>query len=277
MVALRRSGNRSSMRLLAVTLAALLTGAIVPSRAPAQEAPPSWLGVTFESPASQLRASLGDPVRLTRLPAAGSAGAAEQPPQREARYVLAYMSPVFLIIGERHGIVVGIAAESEQPLAAAVPAIAPDPNGIVLGATKEAVLRAHPDARRISGAGTLVVPLGNRYAAAYSITAGRVRAIDWFARPDTDAPGDGPPLSEAAGDSPSTAILDVAKTETEGIRWERIWQLFHPCDGTTQWTKSSVATSQQNGRRYDAVMLKCPTTGATRIVYFDITAFFGKF
>ena len=271
------------MLALAVTFILSLAAAAAPAGSSAQEMPPSWLGVTFESPAAQLRPVLGDPVRLTRLPEAlagsGVQASPDTQPERKARYVLSFTSPLFLIVSERHGAVVGIEAESEQPLAAEGPAIAPDPRGIVLGATEEAVLKANPDARRMAGARgmTLVVPLGNRYVVAYSLADGRVRSINWFTRPSTDPPGDGPALSEPAGDSPATAVLDVAKSEMDGIRWERVWAEFHPCDGTSRWVKGTVGTSHANGRVYDAVRYTCPSNGATRTVYFDITPFYGKF
>jgi hypothetical protein len=201
------------------------------------------------------------------------------PPERKARYVLALDDPLFLIVSERHGIVVGIEAFSSQPLTGEQSAVAPDPSGVRLGATEAALRAAHSDVVRMDALGTtsLFRNVTSRYVARYRLESGRVTAISWYARSESDPSTDGPALTEPTGDMPETAILDVQKTETDGIRWERIWQLFHPCDGTTQWTKSSVATSQKGGRRYDAVALNCPTTGATRIVYFDITAFFGKF
>ena len=266
------------MRILVALLALMVALSPAPGRAQ-DVAPPTWLGITFEAPAAQLRATLGDPVRLTVLPQAmGASAPAGGIPERKARYVLSLTGLLFLIVSERQGAVVGLEVFSAQPLTSEVASVAPDPSGVSLGATEAAVLKAHPDARRTQTADgmTLVAPWSRRYLAAYSFEGGRVTAIDWFARASTDSSRDGPALSEPAGDSPETAILDVQKTEGEGVDWERLWQRFHPCDGTTQWLKSSVATSLQNGRRYDAVTLKCPTTGATRIVYFDITAFFGK-
>jgi hypothetical protein len=201
------------------------------------------------------------------------------PPQRKARYTLSMSRPLYLIVSERHGVVVGIEAFSDQPLTGEVPDVAPDPSGVVLGATEAAVLQAHPDAQRTVSADepTLVVLMGPRYVAAYAFAGGRVRAIIWFARPNTDPPGDGPALTEPTGDGPATAVRVIAKTEDDGITWEGIWALFHPCNGTTRWRKTQVATSRSDGRIYDAIRYSCPTTGATRTVYFDITAFFGKF
>jgi hypothetical protein len=263
-------------------LGVVLGLAILPGPAPAQEvAPPTWLGVTFETPAARLRDSLGDPLRLTRLPdeytGAEATAAAGAPPQRKARYLLSAPNRMlYLIVSERHGAVVGIEGFSPQPLSEEVAEIAPDPSGVRLGATEATVLRVHPDARRIPGESDLVVSVSRRYVAAYTLAGGRATAILWFARPDTDPPGDGPPLTEPAGDSPATAILVNAKNENEGIRWETIWALFHPCAASTRWSKTQVATSHADGRAYDAVSYSCPATGTTRKVFFDITSFFGK-
>jgi hypothetical protein len=264
----------------AAVLALVLAVTASPAPASGQEfAAPTWLGITFETPAARLRDTLGDPVRLTRLPNESTpADVANGPPERKARYVLSFTSPVYLIVSERHGAVVGIEIFSGQPLAGEVTGIVADPSGIALGATEAAVLKAHPDVRRTQGGDgpTLVASLSRRYVAAYSFAGGRVSTIDWFARASTDPPGDGSPLSEPAGDSAATAILVVAKTETEGVRWQQIWAAFHPCSGATRWLKDQVATSRTNGRMYDAVRYSCPATGATRTVYFDITSFYGK-
>ena len=272
-----------TMRLASAVVALAFASALVPVSSLAQSTAPSWLGVTLDTPAADLRPTLGDPLRVTRLPdALGSAAPTPGPdvqPQRKARYLLSATPPVFLIVSERHGAVVGIQAFSDQSLSGETSGVAPDPSGVVLGATEQAVLKAHPGARRSEtpDGGQLFAAVGSRYVASYDLVGGRVSAIDWFARASTDPQGaDGPALAEPAGDSPATAILDVGTTEEAGIRWQRVWQLFHPCDGKTAWVKAGVATSRQNGRMYDAIRLTCPTTGATRIVYFDITSFFGK-
>jgi hypothetical protein len=272
------------MRALPAVLLLAFAFGMAPTRSLAQETtPPGWLGITLDGAAAQLRAALGDPVRITRLPEAlagsGIQATPDMQPERKARYVLSFTKPLFLIVSERHGAVVGIEVLSDQPLAAELVEIAPDPSGIVLGATDDAVLKAHPDAHRMQDeyGARLFAVLGRRYIAAYGLAGGRVRSITWFARAGTDPPVEGPALSEPAGDSPATAILDLAKTETDGILWERIWSDSHPCDGTNRWVKGTVATSHANGRVYDAIRYTCPSTGATRTVYFDITAFFGKF
>jgi hypothetical protein len=266
--------------LLALGLALGVTLAAVPGGGQTVVAPPSWLGLTLETPAAGLRAVLGDPVRVTKLPDELPAGQTTTSgvPERKARYVISVQPLLFAVVTERHGAVVGIEGFSPVPVTAEVPAMT-DPSGVALGATEDAVLKAHPDARRMSSTlgPVLVATISERYLASYAFEGGRLNAIDWFARASTDPPRDGPPLTERTCDSPETAILDLQKTETDGIRWELLWQRFHPCDGTTKWLKSVVATSQQNERRYDAVTLTCPTSGAKRVVYFDITPFFGKF
>jgi hypothetical protein len=240
---------------------------------------PAWLGLTFETPAAGLREILGDPVRVTLLaddPAAGqmtNSGASE----RKARYVASVQPRLYAIVTERNGYVVGIEGYSPAALTAEVPAMT-DPSGVAIGATEEAVLKAHPDARRMSSTlgPVLVAQISSRYVVSYALDGGRINAIDWFTRASTDPPRTGPPLAEPAGDSAATAVLVVAKNETEGIDRETIWMRFHPCDGTNAWSKRLVATSHSGGRTYDAISYVCPTNRATRTVFFDITPFFGK-
>lgn len=254
--------------------------AVLPGPAGAQVAPPAWLGATFERPAAELRTVLGDPVLVTRLPDASPSPPPGARSERKARYILSLREPLFLIVSERHGVVVGIEAFSNRPLSAESQTVAPDPSGVRLGATEAVVRAAHPEARPVTdsfGDTQLAVPVSPRYIAAYRMQTGRVTAITWFARPESDPAADGPPLSEPAGDSPATAVLDVQKTEDDGILWEFVWEAYHRCDGRNPWQKKSVATSHENGRVYDAVTLQCPSSGATRTVYFDITSFFGKF
>ena len=241
---------------------------------------PAWLGVTFETPAAGLRAVLGDPVRVTRLPDELPAGqsTASGKPERKARYVISVQPLLYAIVTERYGAVVGIEGYSPVALTGEVPAVT-DPSGVALGATEDAVLKAHPDAKHMSSTlgPVIVAQISSRYLASYAFEGGRVNAIDWFARASTDPQRDGPPLAEPAGDSTATAVLVVAKNEDDGIRRETIWTAFHPCDKTSRWVKGSVATLHEGGRTYDAIRYTCPSTGATRTVYFDITPFYGKF
>src|ERR1700694_2535454 len=128
------------MRVPRLILAVVLASALLPVPAVAEEAPPSWLGVTFEQPAAELRATLGDPVLLTRFPEALAQAAVAVPagvtPQRKARYPLSLEDPLFLIVSERRGIVVGIEAFSDRPLTAESMSVPPDPSGVRLGATE---------------------------------------------------------------------------------------------------------------------------------------------
>jgi hypothetical protein len=241
--------------------------------------PPSWLGVTLEMRAAGLRDILGDPVRVTKLPDELPAGQTPTggAPERKARYIISVRPLLFAIVTERHGAVVGIEGYSPVALAAEVPVVT-DPSGVALGATEEAVLKAHPDAQRMSSTlgPVLVATISARYLASYAFEGKRLNAIDWFARASTDPPGDGPPLVAPAGDSTATAVLILAKNENDGIDRETVWMRFHPCDGTTAWLKRQVATSNAAGRVYDQITYLCPSNNATRTVFFDITSFFGK-
>jgi len=231
-------------------------------------------------PAAGLRDILGDPVRVTKLPDELPAGqtTASGAPERKARYIVSVQPRVYAIVTERHGAIVGIEGFSPVALTAEMPTVT-DPSGIALGATEETVLKAHPGARRMSSTlGPVVVAtISARYFASYASEGGRVNAIDWFARASSDLSGDGPPLAEPAGDSTATAVLVVAKTEGDGIDRQTIWMRFHPCDGTTAWSKQQVSTSHAAGRVYDEIRYLCPSNGATRTVFFDITPFFGKY
>ncbi|HWT05493.1 MAG TPA: hypothetical protein VN224_07030 [Xanthomonadales bacterium] len=266
-------------RLSAILAFGLVLAAAGPARAQAVVPPPSWLGLTLEMPAAGVRDVFGDPMRVTKLPDALPAGQTPTGgvPERKARYVISVQPLLFAIVTERHGAVVGIEGYSPVALAAEVPAVT-DPSGVALGATEAAVLKAHPDARRMSSTlgPVLVATISARYVVSYAFEGGRLNAIDWFARASTDPAGDGPPLAEPAGDSTATAVLIVAKSEDDGIRRQTMWMRFHPCDGATAWTKRQVATTNTAGRVYDEIRYLCPSNGATRTVFFDITSFFGK-
>jgi hypothetical protein len=266
-------------RLSAILAVGLVLAAVGPARGQAVVPPPSWLGLTLEMPAVGVRDILGDPMRVTKLPDALPPGQTTTggAPERKARYVISVRPLLFAIVTERHGAVVGIEGYSPAALAAEVPAVS-DPSGVALGATEEAVLKAHPDAQRMSSTlgPVLVATISARYLASYASEGGRMNAIDWFARASTDPAGDGPPLAEPAGDSTATAVLIVAKNENDGIDRETMWMRFHPCDGNTAWSKRKVMTTNTAGRVYDEIRYLCPSNGATRSVFFDITAFFGK-
>jgi len=270
----------SLRRLPAIFAVGLVLAAVGPARAQPVVPPPSWLGVTLEMPAAGLREIFGDPVRVTKLPDELPPGQATGGvPERKARYIISVQPPVFAIISERRGAVVGIEAYSPGALAAELPAIT-DPSGVPLGATEEAVLKAHPDARRMTSSlgPILVATISERYLASYAFEGERLNAITWFARASTDPPGEGPPLADRSGDSTATAVLIVAKNELDGIGRETMWMRFHPCSGTTPWSKRQVTTLHDDGRRvYDKISYLCPPTGATRDVFFDITSFFGKY
>src|SRR5947209_1506935 len=262
-------------RFSAILAVAFLLVLVAPARAQTVVPPPSWLRVTLEMPVAALRDILGDPMRVTKLDD-GNATTSGQP-ERKARYVISIRPLLFAIVTERHGAVVGIEAFSPVALTAEVPAVS-DPSGVPLGATAETVLKAHPDAQRMSSTlgPVLVATISPRYLASYALEGSRVNAIDWFGRASSDPARDAPPLAEPAGDSIATAVLIVAKNEDDGIDRETMWMRFHPCDGATAWSKKNVQTTNAGGRMYDEIRYICPSNGATRTVFFDITPFFGK-
>src|SRR5665213_3044412 len=110
---------------------ALLFG-LLPANAAGQTPPPRWLGIQLGQPASELRSLLGDPVLVTRFPLDQSPGAPQRP-ERKARYTLSLQEPLYALVSERHGVIVGIEAFSPRPLTAEQASVVPDPSGVRLG------------------------------------------------------------------------------------------------------------------------------------------------
>jgi hypothetical protein len=261
--------------LFAVLLAsAILLGAAGEASPAGPSAPPRWFGIAFGTAAVTYRPLLGDPLQITAYSDAATAV------ERKARFALAAAPRGFLIVTERRGAVVGIEASVDAQPGGPLSAIEADPRGVRLGVTYPEVAAALPAARRsvdATGSVHLQTPAGPRgITADYRFAAGRLVADAWVAAPESDGPQlpGAIPYSEPAADAPTTAILDVQANELSGVAWEYLYLRYHPCDGAIPWRKVLQATSKANGRVYDLLAMRCPTTGTTRSFYFDITSFY---
>ena len=253
----------TSLRSLALLSALALVAASPESAA-------TWNGVTLGTPASQLRATLGDPLRILESKDGSS---------HVARYWLAGSDSTFFLIVERRGYVEAFHAFTQATPDAPIAAVPPDPSGVRLGDTLESVKAKHPGFRsdtgddgapRLVGRGP-----GTSTAIMYEFAGGRVRVFEWSS-PVPDSAPVLPGLTEPAGDSLPTALLDAQKDETSGVHFEYMYVGYHPCDDKTPWHFEHQALLNENGRAYDRLHVLCPTTKAERDFYFDITPYFGK-
>ena len=77
--------------------------------------------------------------------------------------------------------------------------------------------------------------------------------------------GDGTTIEKAV-------IIKNAKGEMEGIEAESKWiRKIHP-----GWIKGIQALLNEKGKFYDRIEYKTPPSGETKVIFFDITDFFGK-
>jgi hypothetical protein len=246
---------------------------------------PSYLGATLGQPAAELRSTFGDPLLVTVFPdfyiQHGMPVPPSAIPQRTARY---WMPPTaaFKLISERDGVVTGIELSMQGALTGPVPGLPADPAGISIGASPADVIakRGQPQTRTDKN---LSYVLSNGIVATYGIENDLVTTIFYFllptVSPSTINPAAGPslsPLAEGDGSTMETALLDLVPTEQPGVRWDYLYLAFHPCDGTTQW-KRQQSLVRAGAHTYDKMHLTCEPTKAERDIYFDITAFFGKF
>jgi len=179
---------------------------------------------------------------------------------------------------EERGYITGISAYLSASSAATANGPEADPNGVRLGDTSDSVTARHLEAHSgvdDRGQATLVGHVSTSVGFGYTFAGGRVAYIQW----GTNATGSLPELAALAlpaGDSPATAILVVAKNESDGVSWEYRFLGFHPCDGDTGWKLSQQSLRHDGTRSYDVLPVTCPTTKAERDFYFDITSYFGK-
>lgn len=271
----------STTRTMVSLMPALALNALLFSLVPAHgEEQVTWLGVTLGAPAAMLRQTLGDPILVTRYPNESDPGI---PPQRIARYWVGG-TPMFLLVGERYGRVTAIQVYTDATPIRDLPSVAlvkipPDPSGVVLGQTLAEVSALRPNAQRQGpeGEGTLVERRPD-VVVNYDFSGGRLYHISWrVASPAATPPSDVlPELAEPAGDSFSTAILDSQTAELTGVRWEYVFLTYHRCAADQSWKKQKQTLARRGAQIYDLLHVTCPTTGAERDFYFDITPYFGK-
>jgi hypothetical protein len=85
----------------------------------------------------------------------------------------------------------------------------------------------------------------------------------------TPAPAASPGIEEGA--SVEAAVLVPPMTEREGIEWENRWIYGH----YGRFRKKTVALASREGRRYDVITVEL-ADHSEKVLYFDITDFFGK-
>jgi hypothetical protein len=269
--------------------AALLAVVLAVSDAPSGggERGPRWFGLAFGTAVVSYRPLLGDPLRVVRFPEAMTGSGAgpdpAQPSERKARFWLAAAPGSFLIVTERHGAVAGIEAFTTASPSAPIGAVEADPSGVRLGSTLDDVVAKHPAAvRSVDTAGdvhlTGLVDAARGITGDYRFAGGRLVADAWFTRPASDGPQlpGATPYVDPAGDGETTAILDAQANERDGVAWEYLYLRFHPCDGTAAWRPGLQSVRRANERVYDVIETTCPSTGAKRAFFFDITPYYGK-
>lgn len=233
----------------------------------AADTPVAWHGVTLGAPASTLRPLLGDPLRI--VPVNGA---------RVARYWLPGANSTYLLVVENGGYISSFEAFTDVAPTAVLDNIAPDPSGVRLGDTLEAVKSAHPDYHSAidpDDRPLLAVRISPPTNASYVFDNGRLRSFQWTSTAHAAQPAL-PLLTAPTGDSLFAAILDKQSKETDGVAWEYRYLAFHPCSGDTRWQIRSQSSMHAAGRAYDRLRVVCPATNAERDFYFDITSFFGK-
>lgn len=225
--------------------------------------PTRWFGLAFGAAAITCRTVLGDPLSVER-----TAGG------REARYWLPPSVATSLIVTERGGAIVGLAAQTEVTPSGPLLGVEADPLGISLGMTPAEVVARRPGARP-DGDGDLRVALAGGLSVDYRFAAGRLVADVWSLARGADAPrlADALELFEPAADGPTTAVLVLQASRREGALFERLYAERHRCAAGTSWRLGSGVGFADGGRRYERVPAVCPATGATRTFTFDVTAF----
>lgn len=80
-----------------------------------------------------------------------------------------------------------------------------------------------------------------------------------------------PGLQIEEGSTAQAAVLVDAATERAGIAWENEWIYRH----YGRFRKKNVALANQEGRKLDVITVEL-ADHSEKILYFDITNFFGK-
>jgi hypothetical protein len=229
----------------------------------------TWYGITLGEPASNLRPTLGDPLRVISF----NGGT-----RHVARYWLTGSKSTYVLVVEERGYVVSFDAFTDAAPTAVFENVPPDPFGVRLGETLASVRTKHPQFRGDTDEGGepfLIGQISQTIGAEYSFEGGRVRRFQWAAADSGDKPALAA-LTAASGDALASAILDVQRSEADGVAWEYRYLAFHPCTQTASWHLASQSLIHDGGRVYDDLHVVCPSTSVRREFYFDITSYFGR-
>jgi hypothetical protein len=258
-----------------IFVAALLLAQAAATPAPQTAATPApqvaWFGIPLGAPAANLRASLGDPLRVVQV--TGDNG-----PEKIARYWIPGSKSTFALVIEARGYIVGFEGFTQNAPTALLQNVPPDPKGVRLGDTPDSVRANQPDLiskTDSDGSPLFVGRTGPTTVAAYSFENDRVLSFEWIG----DAPKDQPALTAPpppSGDRVATAILDLQRNETDGVAWEALYLAYNPCANDTAWKLREQTLLHVGGRAYDRVHVVCPPTKAERDFYFDVTSYLGK-
>jgi|HubBroStandDraft_4_1064222.scaffolds.fasta_scaffold00020_4 hypothetical protein len=233
----------------------------------AAEPQTSWHDVTLGAPASTLRASLGDPLRIVSIS-----------DRRVARYWLVGSNSTYLLVVEQNGYVADFEAFTDAAPSGILDNVAPDPSGVRLGDTMGSVkskhLGFHQDVDE-DGRTFIVGRISSTVGASYTFQNGRLRSFFWRATPSDSNPALAR-LTAPAGDSVSSAILDVQRNDSDGVAWEYRYLTFHPCADNSRWQLKNQSLLHDGAHAYDRLHVVCPATNAERDFYFDISSYFGK-
>lgn len=227
----------------------------------------TWHNITLGEPASNLRAALGDPLRVLSFANGAHVG----------RYWLAGSNSTYVLVVEHRGYVVSFDVFTDDVPASAIETVPPDPFGVRLGETLQDVRAKHPEFHGDLDEGGnpfLVGQVSRTTGVEYSFEGNRVRRFQWAA--PVPAGVTLAPLTAPAGDALSSAILDMQPNEADGTAWEYRYLAFHPCTESARWQLLRQALLRDGGREYDELHVLCAPTKAERDFYFDITNYFGK-
>lgn len=240
--------------------------------AAAMELPVTWGYVSLGFPASSLRLQIGDPLRVLSF---------RNGTRRVARYWIPGADTTYYLVTEERGYIIGFDIFTDSAPAAVLRNVAPDPSGIRLGDTIDAVKAKHPGFKMDPGENgepSIFGKISERTVAAYAFKNGRAFRMDWRDIAMASNLPELSPLTDPAGDSYATAIADVQQNESDGVSWEYRYLAFNPCaDGDKgSWQLKGQSLLHANGRAYDRLHVVCPATKTERDFYFDITSYFGK-
>jgi hypothetical protein len=229
----------------------------------------SWHGITLGEPAGNLRASLGDPVRVLAF---------DNGNRRVARYWLAGSNTTYVIVVEERGYVVSFDAFTGSAPSGVIQSVPADPFGVRLGETLQQVRTEHPKFRGDTDEGGnpfLVASASSTVGVEYSFEDKRVRRFQWAAQVPKDKPVLAP-LTSPSGEAVGSAILDLQQNETDGVAWEYRYLAFHPCAESANWQVVRQSLLHDAGKAYDDLHVICSPTKNERDFFFDVTSYYGK-